>query len=72
MHRVSMLGFPGLLRLPIDGLHATDKWRLNQSQIEAILSAPEDLQKKYVDCPRRVRVPLPIRRLDIHIFISII
>lgn len=43
MQRVSMLGFLGLLRLPEAGLHAADKWRLNHSQIEAILSAPEDL-----------------------------
>jgi len=64
MHRVSMLGFLGLLRLPIAGLHAADKWRLNQSQIEAILSAPEDLQDKFVDLTISYLLPAPeIKRL---------
>jgi hypothetical protein len=64
MHRVSMLGFLGLLRLPMAGLHAADKWRLNQSQIEAILSAPEDLQEKFVDLAISHVLPAPeIKRL---------
>jgi hypothetical protein len=64
MHRVSMLGFLGLLRLPEAGLHQADKWRLNQSQIEAILSAPEDLQGKFVDLVIGHLLPAPeIKRL---------
>jgi len=64
MHRVSMLGFLGLLRLPEAGLHAADKWRLNQSQIEAILSAPEDLQQKFVELAVAHLLPAPeLKRL---------
>jgi len=64
MHRVSMLGFLGLLRLPEAGLHAADKWRLNQSQIEAILSAPEDLQQKFVELAVSHLLPAPeLKRL---------
>jgi hypothetical protein len=64
MHRVSMLGFLGLLRLPEGGLHAADKWRLNQSQIEAILSAPEDLQQKFVELAVSHLLPAPeLKRL---------
>jgi hypothetical protein len=64
MHRVSMLGFLGLLRLPEAGLHAADRWRLNQSQIEAILSAPEDLQQKLVELAVSYLLPAPeLKRL---------
>jgi hypothetical protein len=64
MHRVSMLGFLGLLRLPDAGLHRADKWRLNQSQIEAILTAPEDLQEKFVDLAAGHLLPAPeLKRL---------
>lgn len=64
MHRVSLLGFLGLLRLPEAGLHRADKWRLNQSQIEAILDAPEDLRVKFVDLATAYLLPAPeIKRL---------
>ena len=64
MHRVSMLGFLGLLRLPEAGLHRADKWRLNQSQIEAILAAPEDLQERFVDLATAHLLPAPeIKRM---------
>lgn len=49
MHRVSMLGLLGLMRLAGAALHNADKWRLNQSQIEAVLSAPEELQGKLIE-----------------------
>jgi len=64
MHRVSMLGFLSLLRLPEAGLHTADKWRLNQSQIEAILSAPEDLRQKFVELAISHLLPAPeLKRL---------
>jgi len=64
MHRVSMLGLLGLLRLQEVGLHGADKWRLNQSQIEAILSAPEDLQEKFVELATSYLLPASeIKRL---------
>jgi hypothetical protein len=64
MHRVSMLGLLGLLRLPESGLHRADKWRLNQSQVEAVLSAPEDLRGKFVDLATAYLLPAPeLKRL---------
>ena len=64
MHRVSMLGFLGLLRLPETSLHQADKWRLNQSQIEAVLTAPEDLQEKFIDLAVSHLLPAPeLKRL---------
>jgi hypothetical protein len=64
MHRVSMLGLLGLLRLPETSLHRADKWRLNQSQIEAVLTAPEDLQEKFIDLAVSHLLPAPeIKRL---------
>ena len=64
MHRVSMLGLLGLLRLPEAALHRADKWRLNQSQIEAVLTAPEELQDKFVDLATSYLLPAPeIKRL---------
>ena len=64
MHRVSMLGLLGLLRLPESGLHRADKWRLNQSQIEAVLSAPEDLQEKFIGLATAYLLPAPeLKRL---------
>jgi hypothetical protein len=64
LHRVSMLGLLGLLRLPEAGLHRADKYRLNQSQIEAILTAPEDLQNQFVDLAITSLLPAPeLKRL---------
>lgn len=64
MHRVSMLGFLGLLRLPETSLHQADKWRLNQSQIEAVLTAPEDLQEKFIELAVSHLLPAPeLKRL---------
>lgn len=64
MHRTSLLGLLGLLRLPEAGLNRADKWRLNQSQIEAILTAPEDLQVKFVDLATAHLLPAPeLKRL---------
>ncbi len=64
MHRVSMLGLLGLLRLPESGLHRADKWRLNQSQVEAVLTAPADLQEKFVDLATSYLLPAPeLKRL---------
>ena len=64
MHRVSMLGLLGLLHLPESGLHRADKWRLNQSQIEAVLTAPTDLQEKFIDLATSYLLPAPeLKRL---------
>ena len=64
MHRVSMLGLLGLLHLPESGLHRADKWHLNQSQVEAILTAPKELQEKFVDLATSYLLPAPeLKRL---------
>ena len=64
MHRVSMLGLLGLLRLPEAGLQRADKWRLNQSQIDAVLTAPEDLQEKFIGLATSYLLPAPeLKRL---------
>jgi hypothetical protein len=64
MHRVSMLGLLGLLRLPESGLYRADKWCLNQSQVEAVLTAPADLQEKFVDLATSYLLPAPeLKRL---------
>lgn len=64
MHRVSLLGLLGLLRLPESGLHRADKWRLNQSQIEAVLTAPPELQEKLLDLAVAHLLPAPeLKRL---------
>ncbi len=64
MHRVSMLGLLGLLHLPEAALHRADKWRLNQSQVEAILTAPRGLQEKIVDLATSHLLPAPeLKRL---------
>jgi hypothetical protein len=64
MHRVSMLGLLSLLRLPEASLQRADKWRLNQSQIEAVLTAPEELQEKFIDLAVSHLLPAPeLKRL---------
>jgi len=59
LHRVSILGLINLLGLTDDGLAISDEWYLNQSQIQAVLDAPQEIQSRLLVLAEDYGLPAP-------------